>query len=317
MKPLSTKLLCALLPLLTFSPFHAPALEFETPTGHWSYNATTDTYTAGDGTTKIPKNSFLATKGSYRDFEFTCEFQITGDSETGMINSGIQFHSQRIPDHHEMIGYQADIGAPGNPKWWGCLYDESRRKKILAAPEAPLTKTANSDWHIYRIRSQSGRIQLFIDDLPTVNYTEQDPTIPLHGKLALQIHSGGHTQVKFKNVQIKEIGRDTKKYTEISRLLSSSGSATLKAVQDAGRFGFKDTEPELIGLLNDDKTPKKLLVPILETLASFPSLAEDTFATLAADSNASPEARLAALEALRAIDTESAKSRIDAIAAPN
>ena len=29
-----------------------------------------------------------------------------------------------------MIGYQADLG----DGWWGCLYDEQRRKKVLAGP---------------------------------------------------------------------------------------------------------------------------------------------------------------------------------------
>ena len=36
-----------------------------------------------------------------------------------------------IPDHHEVIGYQADMGG----KYWGALYDESRRRKVLAGPD--------------------------------------------------------------------------------------------------------------------------------------------------------------------------------------
>ena len=39
------------------------------------------------------------------------------------VNGGIQIRSRRIPNHHEMIGYQADI-ADG---YWGALYDELRR----------------------------------------------------------------------------------------------------------------------------------------------------------------------------------------------
>ncbi len=312
MKPLLTLLLLALF----LTPATAGGIRLEPPTGLWSYNATTNTYTAGDGRTKIPNNSFLATPIEYRDFFFSCEFKITGDPETGMINSGIQFHSQRIPDHHEMIGYQADIGAPGNPKWWGCLYDESRRKKILAAPEAPLKTIANNKWHTYHIRSQSGHIRLIIDNLPAVNYTEHDPLIPLKGYLALQIHAGGATQVHFRHPRIENIGPNPEIVAKLRRLLSSPATTTLKAITDAGRFHLTSLEPELIALLNDHNTPPKLLVPILHTLTKFPSQAEDTFATLAADPNASPQARQAAIQALHAIGTESAKKRIDAIKAP-
>ena len=49
-------------------------------------------------------------------------------------NAGVQIRSERIPDHHEMIGYQADMGQ----KYWGCLYDESRRRKVLAQADLKL-----------------------------------------------------------------------------------------------------------------------------------------------------------------------------------
>src|SRR5258707_1010095 len=63
-------------------------------------------------------NEFLASKKSYQDFVFKAKFRLVG----GYGNSGVQFRSQRIPNHHEMIGFQADVGE----KYWGCLYDESR-----------------------------------------------------------------------------------------------------------------------------------------------------------------------------------------------
>ncbi|MEJ7708941.1 MAG: hypothetical protein WKF84_03590 [Pyrinomonadaceae bacterium] len=42
----------------------------------------------------------------------------------------MQFRSQRIPNNHEVIGYQADLG----DGWWGSLYDESRRNKTSPNP---------------------------------------------------------------------------------------------------------------------------------------------------------------------------------------
>ena len=54
----------------------------------------------------IPRNQFLATEKEYADFELQLQFKLTGDK----TNAGIQLRSQRIPNHHEVIGYQADLG---------------------------------------------------------------------------------------------------------------------------------------------------------------------------------------------------------------
>jgi hypothetical protein len=77
----------------------------------------------------IPRNEFLCTKKVYRDFELSLKVKLIGDS--AKANAGIQIRSRRIPNHHEMIGYQADMGQ----HYWGCLYDESRRNRILAKPD--------------------------------------------------------------------------------------------------------------------------------------------------------------------------------------
>ena len=77
--------------------------------------------------TKIPRNEFLCTKKQYANFELRLKVKLAG----GKGNAGIQFRTKRIPNHHEVSGYQADMGQ----NWWGCLYDESRRRKVLAKPE--------------------------------------------------------------------------------------------------------------------------------------------------------------------------------------
>src|SRR3954470_14778612 len=82
--------------------------------------------------TVVPRNEFLCTKKSYGDFELKVEFKLLGDRKGA--NAGVQFRTKRIPKHHEVIGYQADIGQG----YWGALYDESRRNKVLAKPDADL-----------------------------------------------------------------------------------------------------------------------------------------------------------------------------------
>jgi hypothetical protein len=148
---------------------------------------------------KIPRNEFLATKREYADFELTLKFKVLGKG----ANAGIQIRSRRIPDHHEMIGYQADLG----DNYWGSLYDESRRKKILAAADAEAVAKVlkRDDWNEYKIRCEGKHIQLWINGLKTVDYTEPDADIEQRGLIAVQIHAGPPSEAWYKDITLREI----------------------------------------------------------------------------------------------------------------
>lgn len=149
---------------------------------------------------EVARNEFLTAKSEYDNFELRLQFKLLGGERA---NAGIQIRSQRIPDHHEMIGYQADMGNG----WWGCLYDESRRKKVLAGPqkEDPDKLVQQNEWNDYRIRCEGRRIRLWINDKPTVDYTEADEAIPRKGLIGLQIHGGPPSEAWYRNVRIKEL----------------------------------------------------------------------------------------------------------------
>src|SRR5690606_34145020 len=57
------------------------------------WSVTDSTITGGDGIRKIPENTYLHTTKVYKDFELRCLFRLTGDPDTGLINSGIQYRS--------------------------------------------------------------------------------------------------------------------------------------------------------------------------------------------------------------------------------
>ena len=151
--------------------------------------------------TPVPRNEFLATTKTYRDFELTVAFKVEGDA--AKANAGIQFRTRRIPNHHEVSGFQADIGQD----YWGALYDESRRKKVLARPEKDVVaKIATlGTWHTYKIRCEGDRIRLWVDGVPTVDYTEADKAIEKDGIIALQVHGGAKTIARYKDIAIVEL----------------------------------------------------------------------------------------------------------------
>lgn len=148
---------------------------------------------------KIPRNEFLCTTRTYGDFELRVKFKVLGDG----VNAGIQFRTKRIPNHHEVSGYQADVGQ----KYWGSLYDESRRKKILAQAdlEAVLKVVKPNDWNEYVIRAEGPRIRFWLNGLQTIDYTEADDSIERTGVIALQIHGGPPSEAWYKDVVITEL----------------------------------------------------------------------------------------------------------------
>lgn len=148
---------------------------------------------------RIPRNEFLCTKKEYADFELRLQFKLLGEG----ANAGVQIRSQRIPNHHEMIGYQADMG----DGWWGCLYDESRRRKVLAGPDPEQRGKIikQGDWNDYRIRCQGPRIQLWVNGTQTVDYTEPDDKIEQKGHIAVQIHGGPPSEAWYRNIRIRQL----------------------------------------------------------------------------------------------------------------
>ncbi len=158
---------------------------------------------AGSPESAAPRNEFLATAREYGDFELRLEYKL--DAKEG-ANAGVQFRSVRIPNHHEVSGYQADIG----PGYFGALYDESRRNTLLAVPAERMVAAALAGgidgWHSYRIRAEGKRIRLELNGVETVDWIEPDDAIAGKGMIALQIHGGLVGTIRYRNLRIRPLG---------------------------------------------------------------------------------------------------------------
>ena len=147
----------------------------------------------------VPHNEFLCTRETFEDFELRACFKVLGAG----VNAGIQFRTRRIPNHFEVSGYQADLA----DAYWGCLYDESRRARILAQSRlddvAQVLRPGN--WNQYVIRCEGPRIQIWINDLKTVDYVEPDASIPRSGIIGLQIHGGPPSEAWYKDIEVRPL----------------------------------------------------------------------------------------------------------------
>jgi hypothetical protein len=149
----------------------------------------------------LPHNEFLCTTAEYSDFVLRVKFKLMGDARSA--NAGVQIRSRRIPNDHEVIGYQADVGQ----QYWGALYDESRRKKILMAPAPEDVRQISKlgEWNEYVIRAEGRQIKLELNGRQTVNYTEPDQTIEQKGCICLQIHAGPASEAWYKDIFIEPL----------------------------------------------------------------------------------------------------------------
>lgn len=149
-----------------------------------------------------PRNEFLATQKRYTNFHLRLEYKLVGTE--GFVNGGVQFRSKRIPNPpNEMSGFQAEIGAG----YSGCLYDESRRNKMLVMADTNLVARIERPgaWNSYEVIARGSEIQILLNGQHTVSWIERDPAIDTEGVIALQIHGNCKAEISFRNITLEEL----------------------------------------------------------------------------------------------------------------
>jgi len=168
---------------------------------------------------RIEHNAFLCTIDQFSDFELRLMVQLRGPGD----NAGIQFRTRRWPNHHEVSGYQMDVGTV-SASWfnevigsaegaaegdkspvWGSLYDESRRNRYLAwgMPDDVNPVLNVGDWNRMVLRAEGTRIRIWLNGLQTIDYIERDH-IPGTGSICLQIHGGAPAEARHKDITITD-----------------------------------------------------------------------------------------------------------------
>ncbi len=141
-------------------------------------------------TTGLKHNEFLRSQMIAEDFRLTLKVKLVPDKE----NSGVQFRSAALPKG-EMKGPQADIGAG----WWGKLYEENGRGILWKAPGDQFVK--KDQWNDYVIEARGPRVRTHLNGNLCVDL--EDEKIARRGLFALQLHSGGPMEVRFKDIRLE------------------------------------------------------------------------------------------------------------------
>jgi len=160
----------------------------------------------------LKRNEFLRSHMLAGDFKLSLEVKLTPNKE----NSGIQFRSEALPAPSppsqggagpksppsqggagggDVKGYQADIGAG----WWGKLYEEHGRELLWSKSGEPFVKT--DEWNRYEIEAKGSKIRTWINGQLCVDL--DDAKGARRGIFALQLHSGGPMQIRFRDVRLE------------------------------------------------------------------------------------------------------------------
>jgi putative membrane-bound dehydrogenase-like protein len=146
----------------------------------------------GKTKTGLKRNTFLKSTFDVTDFKLTLKVKLTPNTE----NSGIQFRSVPI-EGGEMRGPQADVGKG----WWGKLYEESGRG--LLVKEGGEKHVKENDWNDYVVEAVGPTVKIWINGQQVADYT--DDKLAKRGQIAVQVHSGGPMEVRFKNLKLEVI----------------------------------------------------------------------------------------------------------------
>lgn len=142
----------------------------------------------------LKRNEWIVSDLSADNFHLTLEVKLVNNEG----NSGIQFRSQAKDG--AVSGYQADIGQG----WWGKLYEEHGR--ALLWDKSGEQHLNSSDWNTYEVIADKTHIRTFLNGQLCVDL--KDPQGTDRGIFAFQLHSGGKTEVRYRNIRLEVLTQE-------------------------------------------------------------------------------------------------------------
>lgn len=139
---------------------------------------------------------YLATVGTYDDFDLTLEFLQEADG-----NSGVFFRS--TIDGTRISGWQAEVAPPG--LFTGGIYESYGRGWLVQPDPAKDGVLRMGEWNALRLRVVGSRVTTWLNGVPMVDLVD-DEIGRGEGHIALQIHSGGGIKVRWRNLRLRQLG---------------------------------------------------------------------------------------------------------------
>jgi hypothetical protein len=143
---------------------------------------------------------YLQTDKSYKDFELSLRFKCEGDG-----NSGVFYHVWFKPGTPTVTkGPQAEIDCTLG-KHTGGVYEQARKWIVWPSPENE-SVVRRDEWNEYLVKVVGNHYITRLNGVVMIDYTDPMPESD-DGPIALQLHSGGHGNMRFKDIIIRDLSR--------------------------------------------------------------------------------------------------------------
>ena len=141
---------------------------------------------------------YLMTEKPYRDFHLSIKFLCEGDG-----NSGVFFHTAFKPGTADVSqGLQFEVDCTIMQHTAG-IYGDGRNWVVWPAPENE-TVVRKGEWNEYLLKVEGNRYVARLNGVPMIDFTDPSPK-SFDGGIALQLHSGGQGNMKFKDIWIRDL----------------------------------------------------------------------------------------------------------------
>jgi hypothetical protein len=143
---------------------------------------------------------YLRTEKNYKDFMLALQFKCEG---TG--NSGVFFHTEFEPGTPKVTqGLQFEIDCALG-KHTGGIYGDGRQWIVWPAPENEIV-VRRGEWNEYLLKVEGNRYIARLNGVLMVDFTDPSPR-SFDGGIALQLHSGGEGNMKFREIYIRDLNK--------------------------------------------------------------------------------------------------------------
>jgi hypothetical protein len=141
---------------------------------------------------------YLRTEKKYKDFWLSIRFKCEADGNSGVyihtefkegtvdVSQGKQFEIDRMMNHHT-----------------GGLYGEGRGWYAWPAPEYEQV-IRPTDWNEMLLKVEGNHFVAVLNGIEILNFTDPAPK-SFDGYIALQLHSGGLGNMRFKDIYIRDM----------------------------------------------------------------------------------------------------------------
>ncbi len=143
---------------------------------------------------------YLQTDKPYKDFHLSIKFKCDGDG-----NSGVFFHTAfkpGTPDITQGLQFEVDCTIGQHT---GGLYGDGRQWIVWPSPENE-TVVRKGDWNEYLLKVEGNRYVSRLNGVTLVDFTDPKPK-SFDGPIALQLHSGGKGDMRFKDILIRDLSK--------------------------------------------------------------------------------------------------------------